>query len=93
MFRLKKKMLKCFKVIDESAYQTLQTISNSSRAIPQYFLPFHDEGRNHIETKNQWTGFYMIMASVMKVLNQNDRKVIADEGGNFNVRKLANNLD
>ena len=37
--------------------------------------PFHDGGRSHIETSplicsaNQWTGFYMITASVMKGLN------------------------
>ena len=37
--------------------------------------PFHDGGRYHIETSplicfaNQWTGFYMISASVMKGLN------------------------
>ena len=36
---------------------------------------FHDGGRYHIETSpltcraNQWTGFYMISASVMKELN------------------------
>ena len=36
--------------------------------------PFHDGGRYHIETSplicsaNQWTGFYMITASVMKGL-------------------------
>ena len=36
--------------------------------------PFHDGGRYHIETSplicsaNQWTGFYMISASVMKGL-------------------------
>ena len=36
--------------------------------------PFHDGGRYHIETsplicsENQWTGFYMITASVMKGL-------------------------
>ena len=36
--------------------------------------PFHDRGRYHIETSslicgaNQWTGFYMITASVMKGL-------------------------
>ena len=39
------------------------------------FKPFHDRGRYHIETSplicsaNQWTGFYMITASVMKGLN------------------------
>ena len=34
-------------------------------------LPFHDGGRYHIETEsNQWTGFYMITAPVMKELNQ-----------------------
>ena len=38
--------------------------------------PFHDGGRYHIETSplicgtNQWTGFYMITASVMKGLNK-----------------------
>ena len=38
--------------------------------------PFHYGGRYHIETSplicgtNQWTGFYMISASVMKVLNK-----------------------
>ena len=37
---------------------------------------FHDGDRYHIETsplicsENQWTGFYMITASVMKVLKQ-----------------------
>ena len=36
--------------------------------------PFHDGGRDHIETSplicstNQWTGFYMMTASVMKGL-------------------------
>ena len=36
----------------------------------------HDGGRYHIETSplicsaNQWTGFYMITASVMKGLNE-----------------------
>ena len=33
---------------------------------------FHDGGRYHIETScsaNQWTGFYIITASVMKGLN------------------------
>ena len=36
--------------------------------------PFHDGGRYHIETSplisgaNQWTGFYMITASVLKKL-------------------------
>ena len=38
------------------------------------FDAFHDGGRYHIETSpliygaNQWTGFYMITASVMKQL-------------------------
>ena len=38
-------------------------------------LTFHDGGRYHIETiplicsANQWTGFFMILASVMKGLN------------------------
>ena len=37
---------------------------------------FHDGGRYRIETspliciENQWTGFYMITASVMKELNE-----------------------
>ena len=40
-------------------------------------LPFHGRGRYHIETSpmiwsgNQWTGFYMITASVMKGLTLN----------------------
>ena len=39
-------------------------------------LTFHDGGRYHIETSplicaaNHWTGFYIIMASVMKGLNE-----------------------
>ena len=39
-------------------------------------LSFHDEGRYHIETSpsicgaNQWTGFYMIMTSIMIGLNE-----------------------
>ena len=33
------------------------------------YEPFHTGGRYHIETRaNQWTGFYMIAASVMKGL-------------------------
>ena len=38
-------------------------------------LPFHDGGRHHIETSplicstNQWAGFSMITAAVMKWLN------------------------
>ena len=38
------------------------------------FQPFHDRGRYHIETSplicsaNQWIGFYMITASVLKGL-------------------------
>ena len=32
---------------------------------------FHDGGRYHIETRaNQWSGFYMITASVMKELTE-----------------------
>ena len=40
-----------------------------------FFNSFHDGGRYHIETspmvcrENQWTGFYIITASVMKELN------------------------
>ena len=40
-----------------------------------YLKPFHDRGRYHIETSplicgaNQWTGFYMITAPVMKGLS------------------------
>ena len=40
--------------------------------------PFHDGGRHDIETSplicktNQWTGFYMILASDMKGLNKNE---------------------
>ena len=44
---------------------------------------FHDGGRYHIETSllicgaNQWTGFYMITASVMKGLKAiNSRPII-----------------
>ena len=33
-----------------------------------YHKPFQDGGRYHIET-SQWTGFYMITASVLKGLN------------------------
>ena len=42
-----------------------------------YFIFFHDGGRYRIETSplicraNQWTDFYMIMASVMKELSVN----------------------
>ena len=42
--------------------------------LSQVYLTLHDEGCYHIETNplicraNQWTGFYMIMASVMKEL-------------------------
>ena len=39
--------------------------------------PFHDGGRYHIETSplicaaNQWTGFYVITAYVMKMFENN----------------------
>ena len=42
----------------------------------QFLELFHDGGRFHIETSplicsaNQWTGFYMITASIMKELNK-----------------------
>ena len=45
-------------------------------------LTLHDGGRYHIETSplicsaNQWTGFYMITASVMKGLNRQMKKPI-----------------
>ena len=39
-------------------------------ALSEILLTFHDGGCYHIETSpaNQWTGFYMITASVMKGL-------------------------
>ena len=46
--------------------------------------PFHDGGRYHIEisplicSANQWTGFYMITASVMKGLNEILRHIFFD---------------
>ena len=52
----------------ESLYHGLFTVHNKTK-------PFHDGGRYHIETSplsklisgaNQWTGFYIITASVMK---------------------------
>ena len=49
----------------------MQLVTQTTRAS---FQLFHDGGRYHIETSpliysaNQWTGFYMIMASVMKEL-------------------------
>ena len=45
-----------------------------------FFNSFHDGGRYHRETsslvcsENQWTGFYIITASVMKELNMHCRK-------------------
>ena len=45
-----------------------------------FFNSFHDGGRYHIETspmvcrENQWTGFYIITASVMKELNMHCQK-------------------
>ena len=48
--------------------------NTNERLIPFYL--FHDGGRYHVETSplicsgNQWTGFYMITASVMKELNK-----------------------
>ena len=56
-------------------------------ASSDFSLPFHDGGRCHIETSslicraNQWTGLYMITASVMKglryLLGNIDLKIIA----------------
>ena len=45
-----------------------------SHYLSSFFELFHDGGRYHIETSplicraNQWIGFYMIAASVMKEL-------------------------
>ena len=50
-------------------------------------LPFHDGGRYHIETSplicgaNQWTGFYMITAFVMKgltLMTMNEKLIMID---------------
>ena len=47
--------------------------------IPLNPYPFHKGGRYHIESSplicsaNQWTGFYMMMASVMKALMSQSR--------------------
>ena len=46
---------------------------------------FHDEGRYDIETSplicsaNQWTGFYMITASVMNELNLKDTVQLSED--------------
>ena len=46
------------------------------------FWLFHDGGRFHIETSslictaNQWTGFYMITASILKGLNSLDKSCV-----------------
>ena len=56
-----------------------------------YFCPslFHDGGRYHIETSplicsaNQWTGFSMIRASVMKELT-----IKSEKNFDLRIRKL-----
>ena len=51
-------------------------IENSVLDVWKDTLPFHHGGRYYIETSplicgaNQWTGFYMVTASVMKGLKQ-----------------------
>ena len=50
---------------------------------------FHDGGRYHIETSplicraDQWTGFYMITASVMKELIQHSRAAKQNNNSTF----------
>ena len=56
-----------------------------------HFCLFHDGGRYHIETSpsicsaNQWTGFYMIMASVMKELIE-----LYDVINNYSPKNIGN---
>ena len=61
-------------------YTILIFFNYSSQNLNDAYWPqlFHDVGRYHIETSplicraNQWTGFYMIMAYVMKELSLDD---------------------
>ena len=62
-----------------------------------YLYPLYDGGRYHIETSplirgaNQWTGFYMITASVLKGLKTTDDH---EEFISINeIDKIINNLD
>ena len=68
----------CNLKIDKTTYSkcSLTTYDDSKTKPSLYPQPFHDGGLYHIETSplicsaNQWTGFYMISASVMKGLIQ-----------------------
>ena len=56
-------------------FSIMNTYAKFFREI-KFDKPFLDGGRHHIETSpwicgaNQWTGFYMVTASVMKELKQ-----------------------
>ena len=56
--------------------------SHLSLSFPIFYEPFHDGGHYYIETSplicvaNQWTGFYMITASVVKGLKALFRQTV-----------------
>ena len=61
-----------------------ESLTNTDKADYKRKLTFHDGGRYHIETSplicgaNQWTGFYMITASVMKGLTLSTGELLLD---------------
>ena len=65
-----------FATISEVILLLQKNVNLSKIDYKTYNKPFHDGGCYHTETSplicraNQWTGFYMITASVMKGLNQ-----------------------
>ena len=65
------------RLLKDSTKVFFSTLKISFSDFSKFCLPFHDGGWYHIETcplicsANQWTGFYMISASVLKGLNRN----------------------
>ena len=62
----------CYLIIDMRNLTNFDSNTQKSKTFAPYL--FHDGGQYHIETSplicraNQWTGFYMISASVVKEL-------------------------
>ena len=80
LIRASKLTIRLLKAGSEMWRLWLTSSSTSSWNTPEtlnHIYLFHDGGRYHIETSpliylaNQWTGFYMITASVMEELNTN----------------------
>ena len=73
IFPSSKSFIKLLNVFDQNCL-SMPYLTRKDFRHQQWHQLFHGGGRYHIETElcwaNQWTGFYMITASVMKELKQ-----------------------